>query len=1495
MSNFNKKIFCLTFILIFISNCKLFAQQSYLIKENRIAVKVKPKAVYCSSNYETFGTNDFVYKAKVEDVTVLSCFTAKVPVIPSWAIIFDPFAYALANELGITDRNRLKEVGEPNGWSILEYNGIVENKDHISIYKEMYEDDKGERCTYDKKDDGHCGALDKWATNFYFRDYAPNHPHRIEVSCGSYKIWFEFEWSPVCDDNIFNRYICDIIINNGLTGNLCSNYCPNSNNDYGKLTFASPHITNAGINIYYQWQFNINSGLYTFTDQGMNKYYSTPPLYNILKNMNNVSFTMEVTLNRTAYNAINNNYIGPLNPHNSTIDLSAITPVYNGTPLTIPPKCNEGKDGVIIVDISKLESPVFPPQYQISYSDIAGNVYGTDDSFPQGVSIRDTLLSGNYIVQIGNFISNTSSKAVGCPLNIPVTVPERPLLEANYESIPYTHTDVSCRDNPDGRILLKVTGGKTPYKVTSDPLLPDADWVRIHVADGTTGYHTFQGLSPDVPYTFAVSDSFNCPLNGQRRIDLPYTLTNPDSLRFSYVLLSEYHADTLYKTQWNVSCYGANDGSIRTLVDEYTTPNSRRYANPPFRIWLTGTTTQGVAVFEDTVATSNTALDGSLPTTFENLYAGTYTLHVLDNNDCYYSEVHTLSEPPKLEISILNFLDNKCSGDAQGMFKTKTLGGTRPYIYYKDNLNQAPGASASPYYLCYGIGYTTSCLNPDNSYQQDTPKETYDTIATLSNLIFGNHTLFAKDINGCVSTISRYINQPAPLSADLEGKNISCKGANDGTLKATGTGGTAPYHYQWTLNGQPIGTTDYIDQLAPGYYQLDMTDANGCTAGENSSAYAMINNPLESLTATTSVAKTPTCADREDAILNIEVQGGWTPYYYSLDGSKYQREEPNFTKLRAGTYSNLHVRDGNGCTIKLAPAHIVDPGKLTATELQPSIVSCKGSTDGTILLEISGGNKPYTAGLGSVLSEVPDSVVRFQHLSPGAYTIHIADAQKCLLDKQITVAAPEKLQDRILHITDATPFLANGTATIQAYGGTPPYSYQWGTLQQNSFSGPVTMLNLAAGFQTVIITDSKRCVDTAYVGINHAGGPVYVGTTTIAPSCSYSADGSSTVHFTAATDLTYQWLHGPTGQTLSGLQQGIYYLTVTDAHGLISTRADTVAAPDPIAVLLATKPSACFGDCEGTIQATVKGGTQPYSLQWNDPSAQTGDIAANLCEGLYKLRITDAHACTATDSVSLLNPDPVEIDLGGSATICYGQVMTLDAQNPGSSYYWTSSNPDFEAHTQSIQVIGEGTYYVQVITPYGCSGTDTFQLKNSKNLLEALFYVSTKNYANDTVVFVDVSYPLPEKLEWDFGNKAVVLKSEPAAQHVIFPEAGFYDVKMTAFLGECSDTLIKRIKIFDPNDTGGYSSGKKGIAAIRSLYAYPNPNDGSFEVVLELNAEHESELLLHDFTGTVIRKIPLGKNVHFEVPFNLNQMSRGVYFVRAIAGGETLSVVVTVQ
>lgn len=133
--------------------------------------------------------------------------------------------------------------------------------------------------------------------------------------------------------------------------------------------------------------------------------------------------------------------------------------------------------------------------------------------------------------------------------------------------------------------------------------------------------------------------------------------------------------------------------------------------------------------------------------------------------------------------------------------------------------------------------------------------------------------------------------------------NISCFGANDGSIAITATGGVTPYQY--SING---GTTyqasNSFSGLAPGTYTIRVKDAAGC----EKTFTQVISQPTQ-LVLSSTVASA--CVFGNTGEINSTATGGTTPYQFSIDGTNFQ-SSGNFTGLAPGSYT-VTLKDNRNC------------------------------------------------------------------------------------------------------------------------------------------------------------------------------------------------------------------------------------------------------------------------------------------------------------------------------------------------------------------------------------------------------------------------------------------------------------------------------------------------------------------------------------------------------------------------------------------------------
>jgi len=168
----------------------------------------------------------------------------------------------------------------------------------------------------------------------------------------------------------------------------------------------------------------------------------------------------------------------------------------------------------------------------------------------------------------------------------------------------------------------------------------------------------------------------------------------------------------------------------------------------------------------------------------DGLNSGAYTIQVIDAHGCIVTtNANIINESPIIESTAITNVT--CHGSANGTISIAMAGGNSSYGYAWSN------------------GAVTQ---------------------NQSNLPAGTYNVSITNANGCSTEASFSITEPSEIIANTTVTNES--GNNDGLIDLSINGGTGNYSFEWS-NG---ATTEDIDGLSTGYYEVLITDANGCNS-----------------------------------------------------------------------------------------------------------------------------------------------------------------------------------------------------------------------------------------------------------------------------------------------------------------------------------------------------------------------------------------------------------------------------------------------------------------------------------------------------------------------------------------------------------------------------------------------------------------------------------------------------------------------------------------
>ncbi len=413
------------------------------------------------------------------------------------------------------------------------------------------------------------------------------------------------------------------------------------------------------------------------------------------------------------------------------------------------------------------------------------------------------LSPGSYLV--------TVSDANNCgPKTLAFTITEPKLLKIDLIS----KTDVLCFGDSTGAVSVSVQGG-TKIEITPGVFDYKYAW---------TGPKGFTSASQNLSQLFA--GTYNLKVTDKQGCELSFTVTITQQ------------TELIIKATTNpISCYGANNGSIKievtggvppyqtqwnnlatgelqdnlsagdyivTVIDALSCSKSIKVTIPEAPIFKITPVVKQISCFGahngsitlnyigDSKLSKLLWSDGSTSgATRNNLGPGTYTVTINDGSPCIINKTFVIIEPQPIVLSANVTHALNCNNTKSGAIDLIVTGGTPPYNYSWSN-----GAKTED----------------------------------LSNLTAGNYLVTVTDVNTCVQTAQYIVTRPAPITIAVNTvPDFDCATQIFSKIStAKVSGGVPPYTLTWS-SGKISGVNNEIMQTAQNSMVIiDVVDALGC-------------------------------------------------------------------------------------------------------------------------------------------------------------------------------------------------------------------------------------------------------------------------------------------------------------------------------------------------------------------------------------------------------------------------------------------------------------------------------------------------------------------------------------------------------------------------------------------------------------------------------------------------------------------------------------------
>lgn len=1111
---------------------------------------------------------------------------------------------------------------------------------------------------------------------------------------------------------------------------------------------------------------------------------------------------------------------------------------------TLPSNCNSQDGTISIINTSGGKQPY---QYSIS----SQNSFGSNATF-------GGLLNGTYIVTVADELCSYKKE-------VDLTVPGS--IKATYTIDP-----ISCTTPVANLNVNSISGGNGGYQLSLNGAAPSAS-------------RSYTNLHPNV-YNLLIQDN---PLSCKTVLGIEIKEQN--------------RADLQIVSKQDVLCYGGNSGMINIKGDNNVGPFSYAINNGPF------------------------GSDGS----FAGLSIGTYRLYAKNRMGCVDSLRVTLVQPTQLSSSFTK-TDNSCNGDNTGALELFGAGGTPAYSYSIDGANYVSSGKfilltantynayvkdangcvsaqnvpvVQPTLLTITPVYrdTIRCFGEANgmvnivaaggtpSYVYSMNGTDYFPDASFKNLSVGTYKFYARDVKGCLKTSELSISQPALLELGLVSQTDPlCFEGKDGSIQVAAKGGNAGYVY--TLDNAVSQPASLFQGLTQSVYSITVKDRKGCSASMKTVELKWPSK-IQSKYATVM----PACFGESSGTITVEVSGGSPGYQALFNGQNFNAVNNLFTfaNVKSQTYP-IEIKDQHGCIDKL-DVLLSQPTAL-ASKVNITNNNCYGDKTGKLEVSAEGATPSYLFALNDGQYSGNGT---FADLTANAYTVRIKDSKGCVLTKEVQVVQPTEV--KLLAVNQDTVRCygeRNGSIRILASGGTSGYVYSQDGTQ---FYSDSTFKNLAAGAYKFWVKDTKACLQTTSLSITQPSVLDLSLTGKTDPLCAGEQNGRIMLAAMGGNGTYTYWKDNVTQQkngTFEGLTQAEYTFKVVDRRGCEDTVTSVkLVWPKSLLSQVSWKGPVCDGDNNGSISMKLAGGIAPYTVsapQNAGAAVNIGDVwdFKNLSAGKYILNARDANGCLSVSSVNVPAPEKFNtISFPVTEAVCKGQEIVLDAGNPGKfvTWYYKEQVITEAQNQQSFNAVEPGMYKVVVTNETGCSVSSEYTLENNNNALKADFLMTVQAFVGDTVRVLDISKPAPDEIIWELPAQAQTILNEITKLSFAVIEKGEYPIKMTARKGDCINTKIRTIKIFDKEDIDQTDSllHYQEINIVQEMLVYPNPNFGKFTVSVKLAKVSDVILSIsNSSTNTPVLKQEKKGEKQYTFEISLRDFMQDTYVVTIQAGKSIL-------
>lgn len=372
-------------------------------------------------------------------------------------------------------------------------------------------------------------------------------------------------------------------------------------------------------------------------------------------------------------------------------------------------------------------------------------------------------------------------------------------------------------------------------------------------------------------------------------------------------------------------------------------------------------------------------------------------------------------------------------------------------------------------------------------------------------------------------------------------------------------------------------------------------------------------------------------------------------------------------------------------------------------------ISCKGDSNGTVNVALTGGLMPYSFRIGSGNWQTSGS---FTNLKAGNYWVYGRDSLQSIDSTSVNILQSDSVlslslisQQNLVCRGDST-----GSLIFNTIGGTKPYLF---IFNNDSSYTSLNFLGLKAGSFQLIVVDSFGCKKIANASITQPN-TVFNATASVVQKKCFSDLGSITIIPSGGNSPYFYAINNGsllTNPTFSNLNHGVYALKARDFNGCernFTRVIDTVTQ----VLVNATKTEPSCGLSNGSIRLSASGGKAPYRYKLGSGAYTKDSLFVNLTSGTYAVSVMDTNGCVTSTNILLNSASPISLSLSSTPESCNGaNDGTASAIVIGGSlpyvYEWNSNPIQTAASATGLKA---GWYTLKLTDAALCIKLDSVQV-----------------------------------------------------------------------------------------------------------------------------------------------------------------------------------------